>query len=57
MEHNVIEDNFIFQGEDVLIIGNGFDLDLELKTSYGDYMKLPPKDKQVAKDPAVVWEF
>lgn len=37
MEHNVIEDKSLFQGEDVLIIGNGFDLDLELKTSYGDF--------------------
>ena len=39
MEHNVIEDESLFQGEDVLIIGNGFDLDLELKTSYGDFYK------------------
>jgi hypothetical protein len=37
VEHNVIEDKSLFQGEDVLIIGNGFDLDLELKTSYGDF--------------------
>lgn len=39
MEHSVIEDKSLFQGEDVLIIGNGFDLDLELKTSYSDYYR------------------
>ena len=37
MEHSVNEDKSLFQGEDVLIIGNGFDLDLGLKTSYYDF--------------------
>ena len=31
-----MEDNMLFQGSDVFIIGNGFDLDLGLKTSYHD---------------------
>ena len=32
-----MEDNTLFQGSDVFIIGNGFDLDLGLKTSYHDF--------------------
>ena len=34
---SVIEDGSLFIGDDVLILGNGFDLDLGLKTSYRDY--------------------
>ena len=37
MENTVIKDELQFQGQDVLIIGNGFDLDLELKTSYNNF--------------------
>ena len=36
MENMIIENKSLFQGQDVLIIGNGFDLDLELKTSYNN---------------------
>lgn len=37
MENNVIDNESLFQGQDVLIIGNGFDLDLDLKTSYKNF--------------------
>lgn len=37
MGNNFIDDESLFQGQDVLIIGNGFDLDLELKTSYNNF--------------------
>lgn len=37
MENMIIENKSLFQGQDVLIIGNGFDLDLELKTSYNNF--------------------
>lgn len=37
MENTVIKEESLFQGQDVLIIGNGFDLDLELKTSYNNF--------------------
>lgn len=37
MENMIIEDKSLFQGQDVLIIGNGFDLDLGLKTSYNNF--------------------
>ena len=33
------------------------DYDGYLTSRYGDYMKLPPKEKQVPKDPAEEWEF
>ncbi len=36
-KQTVMEDNTLFQGSDVFIIGNGFDLDLGLKTSYHDF--------------------
>lgn len=37
MEKSVICEKELFQGPDVLIIGNGFDLDLDLKTSYSNF--------------------
>lgn len=38
MENNVINnDESLIQGQDVFIIGNGFDLDLGLKTSYNNF--------------------
>ena len=37
MEKDAVCENELFQGSDVLIIGNGFDLDLDLKTSYSNF--------------------
>ncbi|MBR2523716.1 MAG: LicD family protein [Clostridiales bacterium] len=45
-----------YQFEDKVFMGTRY-FDEYLTSRYGDYMKLPPEEKQVAKDPAVVWEF
>lgn len=45
-----------YEFEDRKFLGTK-DYDAYLTSRYGDYMKLPPEDKQVAKDPAEVWEF
>lgn len=37
MKKSAVCENELFQGSDVLIIGNGFDLDLNLKTSYSNF--------------------
>ncbi len=45
-----------YQFEDRKFLGTK-DYDAYLTSRYGDYMKLPPVEKQIAKDPAEVWEF
>lgn len=45
-----------YQFEDRKLFGTKY-YDEYLTSRYGEYMNLPPKEKQVAKDPAVEWEF
>ena len=45
-----------FEFENCLFLGTKH-YDAYLTSRYGNYMKLPSKEKRIAKDPAIEWEF